>query len=107
MFVQYSDTLESTLQAAEDDWLFDDKDKKDAPQADDNDSEDDFTFRMFPNFILADFCWFVSLFWMFSVSLQTMETCQHLRFAPDELEKLQCPPKPVNKELKAKLWTNL
>ena len=55
MFVQYSDTLESMLQAAEDDWLFDDKDKKDAPQADDNDSEDDFTFRMFPNFILADF----------------------------------------------------
>ncbi|CAL1134196.1 unnamed protein product [Cladocopium goreaui] len=57
-------------QAAEDDWLFDDKDKKDAPQAsqaDDNDSEDDFTFRM---------------------------------FAPDELEKLQCPPPPVNKELK-------
>ena len=54
MLVQCSDKLLSTLQAAEDDWLFDDKDKKDAPQADDNDSEDDFTFRMFPNLIRAD-----------------------------------------------------
>ena len=69
MLVQCSDKLLSTLQAAEDDWLFDDKDKKDAPQADDNDSEDDFTFRMFPNLIRADSWWFV-IFWMFSVCLR-------------------------------------
>ena len=48
-------------------------------------------------------CHFLDVFSMFAV---TFVTCHHLRFAPDELEKLQCPPKPVNKELKAKLSTN-